>query len=642
MCARLIAQHQAMSTTVTGKYQKGQSGNPAGRPKSSSPDQGGLTVDGWANFVSGLGTAKFDKRLQNRMQVCPVGTVEARAIYAGSSMGARLVESRVKEMWRPGFEVIVKDLAPNASAEDVTSTPVVGAPRDTISPSAGMRMDGARSKASRRLMRRLNQDALTEDLKTISKRAAQRFRRLKGKKRFREAMHYANAYGAGAVLIGANDGQAWKEPLDKSRVQSIDFLTSFEADEFTPIAWYERVEDTADGAGKFGQPLMYQITPKSQSRVSTPVIYVHESRLIVFDGIRTSRQTLGTINNHGDSCFTRVKQTLSDFDMGFASVGIFLQEMSISCMKIKDLASAAATAEGQKKIYARLAAVAMGKSIANMTLLDADGESFEQHSASVSGVADLLQMLMQRVAADFDMPVTVLMGTSPAGLNATGASDIRQWYDDIAAERGDVLDDPLHDLFGMLLRTMNGGKEPGDWCIEWRPMWQQDPKQKAEIFNLYATADSTNIQNQIYTAEEARKSRFGGQDGFGETITIETDESLEYDPTEIADYKAGAQVTDPNAPVAPTGVGGDADIQKTALNGTQVTAMQTLVQSAANGELPAETVKLMLEIAFQLSHPDAERIMKTLAGFSPKKPDPEPAPFDGGAPFKGPPSEAIK
>lgn len=597
---------------------------------------GGMTLDGWANFVSGLGDISRDKRLANRMCVVPVGIDEARAIYRGSDMGARLIEARVKEMWRPGFEITIKDL--KADPSDAEDDRVVVDPSNQYTPVSINRYGGMRadSKPSRRIARRMRQDAVTQDMKTLTKRAMRKWRKLRGKKRFREAQHYANAYGGGAVLIGARDGQAsFAEPLDVNKVTSIDFLTSLESREMTPIAWYENpLED------KFGEPMMYQITPVPSSGAvsASSIIYVHETRLVIFDGVRVARNMSTVLAGWGDSLFTRVKQVMSDLDMGFASVGILLQEISIACMKIKGLAESALTDAGRKKIFARMAAYAMAKSIANLSLIDADGEEFTRTNAAVSGVADLLQMMMQRVAAAFDMPVTVLMGMSPAGLNATGASDIRQWYDDIASEREDKLDEPMHFLIGLILRTLNGGIEPADWCIDWGSMWEESPKEKADTRLVDATSDEKNILNGIYTSTEARKSRFGGGK-YGTEIVIDQDDDTTFDPAAVDDYKASLTSTKPPVdpvpgvvdPKAPVTAAPAADIQKSAMNGAQFQAMLQIAEAVNTKAIARESGQAMLMIGMNITAEEANSILGPDT-FVMVKPDPPPSPFGGGLP----------
>jgi hypothetical protein len=128
------------------------------------------------------------------------------------------------------------------------------------------------------------------------------------------------------------------------------------------------------------------------------------------------------------------------------------------------------------------------------------------------------------------------------------------------------------------------------------------------------------------------------------------EDEAEIDPTAVvegepgADPEAGSPGTpapgapDPSKPAAPgvaptpgQGPGGP-DIQKQALNGTQVTSLVEIVKAVAAGELPVEAGVEIIALAYQVE-PEAARKLLGGAGTSFKKePEPPPAPFGGGPP----------
>ena len=73
-------------------------------------------------------------------------------------------------------------------------------------------------------------------------------------------------------------------------------------------------------------------------------------------------------------------------------------------------------------------------------------------------------------------------------------------------------------------------------------------------------------------------------------------------------------------------------VQDTALNGAQVTALQGMLQSVANGELPLETARAMIAAAFPALTPEQiDAMVRPLATFKPKEdqgasPPPPPPP----------------
>lgn len=100
---------------------------------------------------------------------------------------------------------------------------------------------------------------------------------------------------------------------------------------------------------------------------------------------------------------------------------------------------------------------------------------------------------------------------------------------------------------------------------------------------------------------------------------------------------AATPKADAGAPVATTPDGTSVDtVQDTALNGAQVQALQSLVQSVTDGMLPAAAAKEVILASFPTIKPDAiDRMLGAAEAFEPATPEPAPA----AAPTTGPPAE---
>ncbi len=81
---------------------------------------------------------------------------------------------------------------------------------------------------------------------------------------------------------------------------------------------------------------------------------------------------------------------------------------------------------------------------------------------------------------------------------------------------------------------------------------------------------------------------------------------------------APAASTDPATPTPE-------DVQATALNGAQVASLQSLIEAAAAGTIPIDTVRATIAAAFPLlTESDIDAIMSPLSGFTPASPASEP------------------
>ncbi len=126
-------------------------------------------------------------------------------------------------------------------------------------------------------------------------------------------------------------------------------------------------------------------------------------------------------------------------------------------------------------------------------------------------------------------------------------------------------------------------------------------------------------------AEEAELPEEPELDENGEPITPPTDDSAD------AGGKPASVINQ-----APT-----TDVQSAALNGAQIVALQGLIDSAASGDVPVETVRAVILASFPSIAPTAvDAMLKPLAGF---KPPPKPEPPAGfGQPPAPKPAPVVK
>ncbi len=552
-------------------------------------------------MISGLGTDKYDKTMSGQFCTEPVAWEEARDIYRGEDLGARAVDLWPREMLRAGYELLISD----AHDEKIVEQPKT-------------RQDARR--IARETQKRL--DAVAAETKDLADRAKAKAKDLGLDHKCKQALSWMRAYGGSAILIGANDGTTdLKLPLNLDRVKSIDWLTVLEAADMQPLYYYNNPR-----ADKYGEPAIWRISPNASGigagidpNSNQAPVEVHESRLIIFQGIVVSRRQTSLQNWWGDSIFTRLKPVLRSFGLGWSSVAIILQEFSLAYMKIKNLSEMVST-DAQKKLAARMAAVQLGRSVARVTLLDKE-EEFGRDVASVAGLADLLEKLMERLCAAVETPVDVFMGMMPAGLNATGDASVRLFYDRIASERVEKLEPGMHKVYAMILRTLNGGKEPAKWCLEYKPLWQESPKEKAETRYLDAQTDEKNIANQIYTPQEARDSRYSGDKYGTEIIIDDVGEQDNFSNQEIETYQNSLDPGNSVQKSSIPGATGVASASAAAFTGVQVTSMIDVVKAVLNGEIPRESGKAILMVAFPVDDAKAEELLGP-KGFEPTKPDP--------------------
>ena len=329
--------------------------------------------------------------------------------------------------------------------------------------------------------------------------------RLGARQRLNEAWAWGRLYGGGAVFVGADDGLDPHKPLDLTAVRSVRFLTVLERQDITPARWV-----TDPLSPSFGDVETYRLS-RTGGGGGNDTREVHASRLLRFYGARTTARRRAQLQGWGVSELQRVYDKLQQFNATFAAVGELLQDGSQGVFKVKDLFELMSE-DRRGDLKTRMETLDMGKSVAKSILVDADSESYERvDTGALSGYPDTLDKFALLLAGAARIPVTILMGQAPAGLSATGDSDIRWFYDRVRTQQQSVLAPQVTRLARILCAAKDGptaGVIPSTLTPVFPPLWQLTDAEKADLRAKQATTDVAYITAQVLTPEEVALSRF--------------------------------------------------------------------------------------------------------------------------------------
>ena len=379
---------------------------------------------------------------------------------------------------------------------------------------------------------------------------------------------------------------------------------------------YDRFEVGNVTFDRNGNPATYTVTTDSKATV------VHASRVLRFTGDpmpRRMRESAGW----GLSVIERCKEHINNLDTVLAGVTVAGGQFSETVVQFDKLTALLAQDKGTVAKN-RIAMMNMMRSAWGMMVLDAD-DKIAEVSRDFSGIPEVLNTLVERVASAARMPVSLLMGRSPGGLNATGDTDVRFWYSHIGSMQESDLRPPLWRLVELV--AIGEGIDIVDvgLSMTFRPLWQPTMKEQAETHYTQAQADAVYAEIAGLTPEEIRRSRFAKTGWSVETVVDEDDE---IDASKVDDKDLDPNSLDENGDPVPTAsAAGGVDVQKTALNGAQVASMQGIVTSVAKGELPRDSGVAMLALAFQLTSTEADAVMGSAGrSFKPTTDTPTTAP----------------
>lgn len=150
---------------------------------------------------------------------------------------------------------------------------------------------------------------------------------------------------------------------------------------------------------------------------------------------------------------------------------------------------------------------------------------------------------MMDIAGACEIPVTKLFGRSPAGMNATGESDLSNYYDMIE-ERKETMLRPVYDKILPLLFMSECGMVPDDLDYIFNSSKSESEQEKTErgvaITNAVNSAMSSGIISQKIALKELRT--FSEQTGLWTNVSDkdieEADDSAEPLPVSVGEITA--------------------------------------------------------------------------------------------------------
>lgn len=418
--------------------------------------------DGWYNALTGLGVATGKANFAFAPMDGEVLTLaDLDTLYNFDGIAAKIVDAVPKHAMRQGFTIA----APDTTQQD----------------------------ALHKTLRALNLSEMVQ-----------------------RAWTWGRLYGGGALYLGIEDGRAPEEPVDTDSLVALRWVTDVDRRDLQPLTWNHDVNSPA-----FGKPLTYRLARSGGT--ATEVITVHASRIVRFEGVTPTRFRRRQQQGWGDSILQRVYLELQQARGAFAASGELVQAASQGVLKLRGLMDMMAS-DSDDLVKKRLQLMDMSRSIARSLLLDAEGEDYTRvESSALTGVADVLDRKINLLSAVSGIPVTILMGQAPAGLNATGDTDLRNWYDEVQSEREKILTPRIEHIVRLIVRSKEGptaGVEPEGWKLKWSPLWQSTPSEQAQLQSQVAQTDVAYIQAGVVTPEEVALSRFR-PDGWSAETTID-------------------------------------------------------------------------------------------------------------------------
>ena len=294
--------------------------------------------------------------------------------------------------------------------------------------------------------------------------------------RLRSVIKWARLYG-GCVGFLQIDGQKPDTPLRLETVGPGQFKGIIPLDRWMIDPSLEDLVNDPSSP-QVGQPRFYRVTADAPA---LPRMKIHYSRVIRLIGNEVPYWRCVQENLWGISVLETIQDRIIAFDLGSSGAAQLINKSFIRTFKVEGLKELIGSNEQAYQGLRSLVDVMTSmQGIEGVTLMDTKDEYEGHEHGAFSGLAEILQEFRQQLSGALQIPLTKLFGQAPAGMNATGESDIRGYYDLIKARQMSDLHYPLTIVYRLLAQSC-GVKWTDECGIEFRPLWQPTEKEKAEI-----------------------------------------------------------------------------------------------------------------------------------------------------------------
>lgn len=314
-----------------------------------------------------------------------------------------------------------------------------------------------------------------EDPKKVEK-LQQGLVRLKIWQQLSDNIKWSQLYG-GSIAVLLIDGQDPSTPL---RIETIG------RNKFKGLTVFDRWMVDADLSNlvseygpNLGLPEFYRVVADAPAMRGQRI---HYTRCIRLEGIRLPYWQRVMENLWGLSVFERLYDRMIAFDSATMGAAQLVYKSFLRTYKIDGLAEAmTAAGDAIAGISTRVEMMRKFQGIEGMTLLDKEDDFAIESTTGFSGIADVLIHFAEQLSGALQIPLVRLLGQSPAGMNSTGESDLRTYYDNILQRQERDLREGMNLIIRVLARSVGIGELPDEFTFNFVPLWQLNETEKADV-----------------------------------------------------------------------------------------------------------------------------------------------------------------
>jgi len=266
-------------------------------------------------------------------------------------------------------------------------------------------------------------------------------------------------------------------------------------------------------------PAYYSITDAKGNTVAK----VHHSRLVRFTGRDLPFLERVAELYWGESEVEALYNDVVKHDNVAANMAALTFRANVDTMEVQNLDQlfSVTSGEQQRRFWNVMQAQSVMKSNFGMQLVNR-GDQIKNTQYTFTGLQEVYDSMCLDLSGASRIPVTKLFGRSPAGMNATGESDLRNYYDYVDTLREAKLRPILEKLLPVLAMSA-WGAVPDGLDITFPPLWTPTAAEVAEIALKKAQAIRDTFQAGLFRADTAQRElkKLADETGMFDSISEE-------------------------------------------------------------------------------------------------------------------------
>lgn len=319
--------------------------------------------------------------------------------------------------------------------------------------------------------------------------------------RINEGLRWGRLYGgaAGILLLRGQEGLL-DRPLELDSILPGTFAGLYIVDRWCGITPETGlVRDIGDP--DFGLPEYYRVEG-GDGIVSARI---HHSRVIRFTGRELPWLERAAELYWGESEVEALYRDVVKKDNVAENMAALTFRANVDTMEVESLDQLFSLGSGaaQRRFWATMQAQSVMQSNFGMRLVN-KGDQIHNTQYTFTGLQEVYDSMCLDLSGASRIPMTKLFGRSPAGMNATGESDMRNYYDYVDTLRESKLRPVLERLLPVVCMSELGWV-PDGLEISFPPLWTPTAREVAEIAEKKAAAIRDIFQAGLLQADTAQK-----------------------------------------------------------------------------------------------------------------------------------------